>query len=561
MNKKKILITSALPYANGPLHFGHIAGAYLPADCYARFQRLRGNDVLYICGSDEHGVAITMSAEQAKRSPREHVDIFHEVNKELFRRMNFSFDHFGRTTWEGHAKPVCQFFSDLVKNGYIEDRVTDQLYSETEDRFLADRYVVGQCPNCGFEKARGDECPACGSAYEATDLTNPRSKLTGSPLILKPTKHWFLLLDKFREPLLQWLSTKDWKPNVLNFIKDYIENLRPRAITRDGRWGIPVPLPDTDGKVLYVWFDAPIGYITITMEWALLKGEPEAWKTWWLDPETKLVHFIGKDNIPFHGAIFPAMVMGQDMPIKLVDELPANEFYKLEGRQFSKSEGWYIDLDAFFQTYTPDQIRYAIAASAPETSDSDFSWQEFQQRCNGDLGGKLGNLVNRSLVFAQKQCGGRVPPMGDLEDADRQFLENIKRLRDECAECYDSFRLRRAGAVLMELAQCGNVYFDAKQPWKDAKDPARRARMETTIACCIECLKTLALLSLPIIPEAAGKIFAFLGVTVSLESLGWQGVIDLKIPAGTPLPVPSVLFQKIEDDQIAQEIATLHGKG
>lgn len=561
MSKKKILVTSALPYANGPLHFGHIAGAYLPADCYARFQRLCGNDVLYICGSDEHGVAITLSAELANRSPKDHVDIYHEVNRELFRKMNFSFDHYGRTTWEGHAAPVQKFFLDLVKNGYIEARVTNQLYSEAEDKFLADRYVVGQCPRCGFEKARGDECPSCGAAYEATDLINPRSKLSGSTLVLKPTKHWFLLLDKFRERLLAWLATKDWKPNVLNFIKDYIENLRPRAITRDGRWGIPVPLPDTDGKVLYVWFDAPIGYITITMEWAIKRGNPDLWKTWWMDPETTLVHFIGKDNIPFHGAIFPAMVMGQDLPIKLVDELPANEFYKLEGRQFSKSDGWYIDLESFFQQYTPDQIRYAIAATAPETSDSDFSWQDFQQRCNGDLVGKFGNFLNRSLVFAQKQCGGVVPTRHALEEVDVQFLGNIGRLRDEARECYEEFRLRRASQVLMELAQVGNVYFDAKQPWKDAKDVERRQRMETTISCCIECIKTLALLAAPIVPESAAKAWCLLGQDTSLDALGWQGAVNRVIAPQTPLPVPNVLFQKVEDDQIAQEIATLHKSG
>ena len=307
---EKILITSALPYANGPLHFGHIAGAYLPGDCYARFQRLMKNDVLYICGSDEYGVAITLSADLAGRSPKEHVDIFHEINKNLFKKLNFTFDHYSRTTWKGHAAPTHQFFKDLLANGFIEERVTDQLYSEADQRFFADRYVVGTCPRCGYQNARGDECPECGASYDATDLKNPRSKLSNAPLIRKPTKHWFLLLDKFKDKLLQWIDSKDWKPNVINFIKGYIQDMHPRAITRDSTWGVPIPLPGTEGKVLYVWFDAPIGYISATKEWAELIEDPDLWKNYWFDPETKLVQFIGKDNIPFHAAIFPAMTHG-----------------------------------------------------------------------------------------------------------------------------------------------------------------------------------------------------------------------------------------------------------
>ncbi len=492
-DKQKILITSALLYANGPLHFGHIAGAYLPADCYARFQRLQKNDVLYISGSDEYGVAITLSAEIAGRSPREHVDIFHEVNRKLFQKLNISFDHYSRTTWEGHVAPVHQYFKDLLENGYIEDKVTDQLYSEEEKRFLADRYVVGTCPACGHENARGDECPQCGASYEATDLKNPRSKMTDSPLVYKRTRHWFLLLDKFKDKLTKWIDAKEWKPNVVNFVKEYIKGLRPRAITRDSKWGVPIPLPNTEGKVLYVWFDAPIGYISATMEW-----EPKRWKDYWLDPKTKLVHFIGKDNIPFHAAIFPAMTMGQNQPYKLVDELPANEFYMLEGKQFSKTEGWYVDLDDFFARYSADQIRYTIAANAPETSDSEFTWKDFQMRCNAELLSKYGNLINRVLVFAKNNCEGRIPSMHELQPADRKFLEEIQRLIDKAATCYESFKMRRARQIIMELAQLGNVYFDSKKPWKEAKQVETRLSMETTIACCFECLKGLALISYPI---------------------------------------------------------------
>ena len=555
---EKILITSALPYANGPLHFGHIAGAYLPGDCYARFQRLMKNDVLYICGSDEYGVAITLSADLAGRSPKEHVDIFHEINKKLFKKLNFTFDHYSRTTWKGHAAPVHQFFNDLLANGYIEERVTDQLYSEADKRFFADRYVVGTCPRCGFQNARGDECPECGASYDATDLKNPRSKLTNAPLTRKPTKHWFLLLDKFKDRLLQWIDSKNWKPNVVNFVKGYIQDMHPRAITRDSTWGVPIPLPGTDGKVLYVWFDAPIGYISATQEWALQIHEPDRWKNYWFDPATKLVEFIGKDNIPFHAAIFPAMCMGQNQPYKIVDELPANEFYKLEGKQFSKSDGWYIDLEDFFTRYSSDQIRYAIASNAPETSDSEFTWKDFQLKCNTDLLGKYGNLVNRVLVFAKNQCGGKVPPRHELQANDQEFLDNIQKLIQQAEAAYESFKLRRASQIIMELAQLGNVYFDSRKPWQQAKQPETRAGMETTIACCLECLKALALISNPIIPETANKVWQYLGYAEDLDSVSWKAAAGTPIPKGQVLHEPKILFQKIEDEQIEQEITRLH---
>ncbi len=413
---QKVLITSALLYANGTIHFGHLAGAYLPGDCYARFERLKGNDVAFICGSDEYGIAITMSAEVAGRPPREHVDYYHALNKKLFEQLQISFDHYSRTTWPGHVEPTHQFFTDLLNNGFIEARVTDQLYSEDDKRFLADRYVIGTCPKCGFAEARGDECPSCGASYDATDLKNPRCKLTGGPLVLKKTKHWFLLLEKFKDKLTDWLVKKDWKPNVINFVKSYIDDLRARPITRDLQWGVPIPLPDTEGKVLYVWFDAPIGYISATKEWSLQKGDPDLWKKYWLDPETKLVNFIGKDNLTFHAVIFPSMCIGQNVSYKLVDELPANEFLKLEGRQFSKSDGMVCRSGrVFLYSYTSDHIRYMLAANAPETSDAEFTWKDFQQRCNVDLSGKFGNLVNRVLTFLQTRCDGIVPPLGQLK--------------------------------------------------------------------------------------------------------------------------------------------------
>ncbi len=556
--RHKILITSALPYANGPLHFGHIAGAYLPGDCYARYERLKGNDVLYICGSDEYGIAITLSAEMAGRTPKEQVDMFHEINKNFFKQLNFSFDHFSRTTWPGHVKTTQQFFTDLLNNGCIEEKTTEQLYSEKDNKFLADRYVVGTCPKCGFEQARGDECQKCGASYEATDLINPCSKLTGSPLVRKPTKHWFLRFDLFKEKLKSWIEKKDWKPNVVNFAKGYIDDLKPRAITRDMEWGVPIPLPHTEGKVLYVWFDAPIGYISASQEWAQLQGKSDAWKDYWLDPKTKLVQFIGKDNIPFHAVFFPAMTMGQNQPYKLVDELPANEFYNLEGRQFSKSDGWYIDLENFFKQFTADQIRYAIASNAPENQDSEFSWNDFQARCNNELLGKYGNLVNRTLVFAHNNCEGKAPLIQHLQEIDQQFLQKIKQLTQEADDAYAHFRLRKASQAIMDLAQAGNIYFDAKKPWVAARSALTQQDMFNTIGCCLECLKALAITSFPIIPTAAEKLWNMLGFKTPLSHAKWDEAIATPLPAAQILHKPEILFAKIEDSAIRQEIDKLH---
>lgn len=555
---RKVLITSALPYANGPLHFGHIAGAYLPGDVFARFQRLKGNDVLYICGSDEYGIAITLSAELAGRTPQQHVDMFHEINKNFFKQLNFSFDHYSRTTASGHVKTTQAFFKDLLANGYIEEKVTDQLYSELDKKFLADRYVTGTCPKCGFEQARGDECPKCGASYEATDLINPRSKLTNSSLVRKPTKHWFLRFDLFKEKLNEWISKKNWKSNVVNFAKSYIDELKPRAITRDMQWGIPLPIPDTQGKVLYVWFDAPIGYISATQEWAELQKKPDAWKNYWLDPNTYHVQFIGKDNIPFHAVFFPAMIMGQNTPYKLVDDLPANEFYNLEGKQFSKSDGWYIDLETFFKQFTADQIRYAIASNAPENQDSEFSWKDFQARCNSELLGKYGNLVNRTLVFAHNNCERKIPEIKHLHADDQQFLDKIRQLAKDAEDAYTAFRLRKASQIVMELSQLGNVYFDAKKPWIANRSALTHQEMANTIGCCIECLKVLALISFPIIPETAEKVWKMLGFKKPLSKAKWNDVVLSILEAGQDLPEPQILFAKVEDEVIQKEIEKLH---
>lgn len=551
----KILITSALPYANGFLHFGHIAGAYLPGDCYARFQRLQGNEVLYLCGSDEYGVAITLSAELAGRTPQEHVDFFHPILQSFFKRLEFSFDHYSRTTWPGHIPTVQAFYKDLQEKGMIEEKVEDHLYSEKEGRFLADRYVIGTCPKCGYEAARGDECPKCAASFEAKDLLKPRSKMTGSSLVLKPSNHLYLRFDRFKEQLESWIRSKAWKENVVHFAMSYIENLRPRAITRDSDWGVPVPgMPN---KVFYVWFDAPIGYISAAKEWAQAKGQPDLWEDYWLDPETKLVQFIGKDNIPFHAVFFPAMLMGQNTPYKLPDEIPANEFYLLEGRQFSKSEGWTIDLEDFFTRYSPDQIRYAIAANAPETADSEFTWKDFQMRSNAELLGKFGNFVHRVLTFAKQQCQAAIPPLSTLSEADQQFLAQMKELTASAAKSYEEFKLRKASQQIMELSQLGNIYFDSKKPWVLAKDPATRPEMNTVIALCIECIKHLALIASPIIPSAAQKIWNMLGNQTTLSACLWKEVVETPLKPGTPLMDPTPLFRKMEDTEVVEQIEKL----
>lgn len=449
------------------------------------------------------------------------------------------------------------FFQDLMENGYIEEQTDAHLYSEQDNRFLADRYVVGTCPKCGYEQARGDECGKCGASYEAKDLKNPRSKLTGATLVEKKSLHWFLRFDCFKEKLATFLEARPWKANVKHFASQYVEELRARGITRDLDWGVPVPLDKATDKVFYVWFDAPIGYISATQQWAKEQGKPEAWEEYWLNPQTKYVQFIGKDNIPFHAIFFPAMIMGQNRPYKLVDDLVANEFYNLEGKQFSKSEGWTIDLERFFKQFQPDQIRYAIAANAPETADSEFTWKDFQFRCNGELVGKFGNLINRVLVFAQNKCAGKIPPSQKMEEVDHRFLNTLTRLTGEIEEHYSNYRIRRVTQLLMEIAQEGNTYFDLKTPWKDAKTEESRPMMETTIGLCLECIKRLALFACPLIPTTAQKIWELLGFDGPLEHQEWKGVLETPLPSGRALPKPIILFQKVEDEVIEKEMEAL----
>ncbi len=558
--KQKILITSALPYANGPIHFGHIAGAYLPADVYARYERLKGNQVLYICGSDEYGVAITLSAEMANRTPKEHVDIYHEINKNFFKKLNFSFDHYSRTTTDIHKRLAQEFFLDLYKNGYIEQRVEKHLFSEKENRFLADRYVIGICPKCEYEKARGDECPRCSSSFDARDLKNPRSKLTNSKLILKPSKHWYMRFDKFKEKLSIWIKDKNWKDSVLNFAKEYIKNLKERTITRDSIWGVPVPLKEAEGKVLYVWFDAPIGYISATMEWAEKIKDKQRYKDYWFDENTKLVNFIGKDNIPFHAVFFPAMIMGQNKPYKIVDDLPANEFLMLEKRQFSKSEKWYIDLKSFFEKFTTDQIRFYLASIAPETHDSDFSWKDFQMHCNVELVGKFGNFINRVLTFIQRFANAQIPKCFSLDSTDQKFLDNINKNIADIDFAYSNYKLRKASQIIMELSQIANVYFDHKKPWLLAKDKSKEKELFTCLNLCLKCVKALALMSNPIIPTSSQKIWQMIGNETNLSQERFENVRKLDLEQGKRLPHPEIIFKKIEDEKVIEEIDKLKEK-
>ncbi|WP_238318212.1 methionine--tRNA ligase [Chlamydia ibidis] len=504
----RVLITSALPYANGPLHFGHIAGAYLPADVYARFRRLLGDDVLYICGSDEYGIAITLNAERAGMGYQEYVDMYHKIHKDTFQRLGISVDFFSRTTNPFHKAVVQDFYKHLKSKGLIENHVAKQLYSEEDKRFLADRYVEGTCPKCNFDRARGDECQKCGADYDAVDLIKPRSKLSGSSLVLRDTEHAYLHLERMIDPLLDFAHQCSLRDHVRNFVVDYIKNLRPRAITRDLSWGVPVP--DIPGKVFYVWFDAPIGYISGTMDWAASRGVPDAWKAFWLDNETEYVQFIGKDNVPFHAAIFPAMTLGQNINYKIVDSLVSSEFYLLEGFQFSKSEGNYVDMDSFLDTYSLDKLRYVLAATAPETSDSEFSFSDFKTRCNSELVGKFGNFINRVLAFAQKNGIHHLSyHCQHLNNVDKRLFASAREIVENIYKNYSQYSLRKACASIMELAALGNVYVNDQAPWKVLKS-GDLSRVETILFCTCYVQKLLALISYPILPDSACEIWHML---------------------------------------------------
>ncbi|MBD3377698.1 methionine--tRNA ligase [candidate division KSB1 bacterium] len=553
---KRILVTSALPYANGPIHLGHLAGAYLPADVYVRYQRMQKRDVIYICGSDEHGVPITIAAEKQGVSPQNIVDEYHQRNLDAFDRFGMSFDYYGRTSSLVHHKTSQDFFKQLDQKGIFNKKTEKQLYDKTIKMFLPDRYVKGTCPVCSYTEAYGDQCEKCGSSLSVADLKNPKSVLTGQEPELKETEHWFLPLGELQHKIENWLKDKkNWKPNVIGQVRSWLDaGLSDRAVTRDLNWGVPVPHPDAKGKVLYVWFDAPIGYISATKEWAAEKGKPELWKTYWQDEETQLVHFIGKDNIVFHCIMFPAMLMTYGKFI-LPDNVPANEFLNLEGDKLSTSRNYAVWLEDYLEKFDPDLLRYYLTINAPETKDSDFTWKEFQQRNNGELADILGNFINRTLTFARKRFDNKVPAKGELNQTDQAMIDELRKAPTLLGTSIEHFELRKAASALMNVARMANKYFNDKEPWKTVKeDPEQCA---TTLHICLQAVQSLAILMEPILPFSAQNVWQMLGHKDDIHDHAWEEASELALPVGQTFGEIDILFRKIEDEKIEPEILRL----
>lgn len=548
---KRTLITTALPYANGPVHIGHLAGVYIPADIYARYLRLKGEDVLMIGGSDEHGVPITIKARKEGVTPQDIVDRYHNIIKDSFEELGISFDVYGRTTSETHRRTASDFFRKLYDKGEFVEQTSMQLYDEKAGEFLADRYVTGTCPHCGNEKAYGDQCEVCGTSLNATDLINPHSAITGNVPVLRETSHWYLPLDRWQEKLSHWIldEHKEWKPNVYGQCKSWLElGLQPRAVSRDLKWGIPVPVEGAEGKVLYVWFDAPIGYISNTID-----IRPDDWETWWKDPETRMLHFIGKDNIVFHCIIFPAMLMA-DGSYNLPDNVPANEFLNLENDKISTSQNWAVWLHEYLRELPgkQDVLRYVLTATAPETRDNNFTWAEFQTRNNSELVAILGNFVNRAMVLIGKYFEGKVPAAGEPGEAEKRAMEAIREAEKMEAENLDNFKFRDALKDAMEIARIGNKYLADSEPWKLIKtDPARTAViLNLAVQMCAE----IAIACEPFMPFMSEKICRMLG----LKEIRWDmlGRFDL-IAEGTTLGKPELLFEKIDDAVVEKQLEKL----
>ena len=547
---KRYLVTSALPYANGPVHIGHLAGVYIPSDIYTRYLRLRGEDVISVCGSDEHGVPITIKARQEGVSPQDIVDKYHGIIKESFRRLGMSFDIYSRTTSPTHHKTASDFFRKLYDDGKFIEQTSQPYYDEEAGQFLADRYIVGTCPHCQNERAYGDQCEKCGSTLNATDLIGPKSAITGSTPVLRETKHWFLPLDRYEEFLRKWIldGHKEWKSNVYGQCKSWLDlGLQPRAVSRDLDWGIPVPVEGADGKVLYVWFDAPIGYISATKELT-----PD-WEKYWKDEDTKMVHFIGKDNIVFHCIVFPSMLRAHGGYI-LPENVPANEFLNLEGDKISTSRNWAVWLHEYLEEFPgkEDVLRYVLCANAPETKDNDFTWKDFQARNNNELVAVLGNFVNRALVLTQKYYGGKVPACGELTDYDRQSIAEVAAVKASLEGNIENYRFREALKDAMNIARIGNKYLADTEPWKVVKtDPAR---VETILNIALQITANTAIAIEPFMPFSAEKILRMLAV----GKFGWErlGAMDL-IPAGHAIGEPALLFEKIEDDVIQRQLDKL----
>ena len=547
---KRYLITSALPYANGPVHIGHLAGVYIPSDIYARYQRLQGRDVVWVCGSDEHGVPITIKARKEGVTPQQIVDRYHTLIGESFRRLGISFDIYSRTTSPTHARTASEFFRTLYDAGKFIERTTEQYYDEEAGTFLADRYIVGTCPRCGNERAYGDQCEQCGSTLSPDELIDPHSAVSGSVPVKRETKHWYLPLDRYEGFLREWIldGHKEWKSNVYGQCKSWLDGgLQPRAVSRDLDWGIPVPVEGAEGKVLYVWFDAPIGYISAT------KDLTPDWERYWKDPETKMVHFIGKDNIVFHCIVFPAMLRAHGGYI-LPDNVPANEFLNLEGEKISTSRNWAVWLHEYLDEFPgkEDVLRYVLCANAPESKDNDFTWKDFQARNNNELVAVLGNFVNRALVLTHKYFDGSTPALGTLTDYDRLTLEELRSIRPSLEANIENYRFREALRDAMNYARIGNKYLADTEPWKVVKtDPERVA---TILNVALQITADLSVAIEPFLPFTAEKIRRMLAV----EPLGWERLGEAELlPVGHRIGEPELLFEKIEDGAVEAQLRKL----
>jgi methionyl-tRNA synthetase len=553
---EKILVTAALPYANGPLHIGHLAGAYIPADVFVRYQRLKGSDILFICGSDEHGVAITIRADKENVSPTVIVDRYHNLMKRSFERIGLAFDNYSRTSLPLHHKIAQDFFLNLYNKGYIKEQEIRQYYCTTCRRFLPDRYIEGECPHCHSQGARGDQCESCGRTMEAEKLIDPKCQICGSNPEMRTTKHWFFQLSEFQARLQEWQASKpEWKSNVREFSSGWFnEGLKDNSITRDINWGIPVPLPDAEGKVLYVWFDAPIGYISSSVEWAQNNGNPERWRDYWFDPKTRLIHFIGKDNIVFHAIIWPATLMAHGDFI-LPSQIPANEFLNIEGRKISTSRNWAVWVDEYLDAFPPDPLRYWLESNAPENKDADFTWKDFQTRNNSELADVLGNLVNRSLSFIEKNFEAKIPPAGSLNEADKAILATIAESTKRIGTAIEEFQVRRAVMEFMDLARAGNKYFNDAAPWSSIKSD--RTRCATTLNTTVQLQLALAVLMEPFLPFSAEKLWKMLNAPGSHRNQRWHEIPALRLPDNHPLGKREILFGKIEDSVIESQVKKL----
>jgi len=551
---KRILVTSALPYANGPLHIGHIAGAYLPSDLYTRFKRLNGESIIHICGSDEHGVPITIAAEKQGCTPQEIVDRYHELNKATFEKFGISFDYYGRTSSKTHYETASEFFSTLDKKGVFVRKQEKQLFDIEKEMFLPDRYVKGTCPSCGFNEAYGDQCEKCGKSLSPDELIDPISVLSGTKPELRETEHWFLPLGSYQEELENWITShREWKSNVLGQVQSWLQaGLSDRAVTRDLTWGVPVPHPDAKGKVLYVWFDAPIGYISATKEWAQKNGTPEDWSKWWQDSSTRLIHFIGKDNIVFHCVIFPVMLKAHGDYI-LPDQVPANEFLNLEGNKLSTSRNWAIWLHEVIEEFEPDLFRYVIASILPESKDADFSWKDFQQRVNSELADVLGNFTNRTLTFIERFAEGKIPSNASLTQRDQDALRVIEIQKEKISRAYESFHFREAVQETMHLAREGNRYFSESEPWKTRTDNPDQCN--ATLYVSAQIAAALSILFDPVMPEKMKQLRSALGITGEIH---WQNVTSEMLKVGTEISSGEILFAKVEDEKIQKQLDKLN---